>query len=107
MKVCLYFKNYKLGELTYDNGLYIYNSNTEGEIAASIFPSMTLYGLENSNNKVSSSLFPIFQNIVDEVSQRKDILTLINFQSNDNPFTLLTKYGKVLQNNKRFYVIAE
>ena len=45
MKVALYFKDIRLGELTFLNKEFVYNSNLEGENRAKVFPSMLLYGL--------------------------------------------------------------
>jgi len=106
MKVVLYFKSFRLGELTYD-GEFIYNSNVEGENLAKNFPSMLLYGLENSVNLRSVRLFEVFKTIKDNVSVRKDILTDIGYVEGDDDFTLLAKYGKVKQNDFKFHLVTE
>lgn len=107
MKVVLYFKSFRLGYLTYEDGQYVYNSNIEGENAAKSFPSMLLYGLEGSNNVKSEKLFEVFKTIKDNVALRKDILRAIGFEEGDNDFTVLAKYGKVKQNDFRFHLVTE
>ena len=107
MKVVLYFKSFRLGELTYSNDEYVYNSNLEGENAAKSFPSMLLYELENSVNLKSRRLFEVFKVIRDNISVRKDILTDIGYVEGDDDFTLLAKYGKVKQNDFKFHLVTE
>lgn len=107
MKVVLYFKSFRLGELTYDGNEFIYNSNVEGENSAKGFPSMLLYGLENSRNLKSVRLFDVFKTIKDNVAVRKDILTDIEYTEGDDDFTLLAKYGKVKQNDFKFHLVTE
>ena len=41
--VSLYFKDNKLGELTYDGEYYIYNSNIVGEVKVKKYPSFLVY----------------------------------------------------------------
>lgn len=107
MKVVLYFKSFRLGELTFNGDEFIYNSNIEGENAAKGFPSMLLYELENSVNVKSVRLFDVFKTIRDNIALRKDILADINYVDGDNDFILLAKYGKVKQNDFKFHLVTE
>ena len=107
MKVVLYFKQFRLGELTYVNGEYVYNSCLEGEKQAKVFPSMLLYGLENSKDLKSDKLFEVFKVTRDNISVRQDILTDIGYVEGDDDFTMLAKYGKVKQNDFKFHIVTE
>lgn len=107
MKISLYFKNYKLGELTFENSKYIYNSNTDGENECKNYPSLQYYKLENSNNKSSDKLYPVFEELKAQILKRPDILTEIGYNQNDNDYTLLYKYGKIKQNDFKYHIVSE
>lgn len=107
MKIALYFKDIRLGELTFLNGEFVYNSNLEGESRAKVFPSMLLYGLENSVNKKSQTLFKVFDDIKNNIKERYDILKDIDYSIQDNDFIVLAKYGKKKQSDYGFHLITE
>ena len=107
MKVALYFKNFRLGELTMFNGNYVYNSNLNGEEQAKKYPSMFFYNLYNSRNIVSHTLFPVFQELVDKIKKRKDILDKIGMFDYTHAFNILCGYGKLSQIDFGFNIKTE
>lgn len=107
MKVVLYFKDFRLGELTRFNGNYVYNSNPSGEEKAKNYPSMLFYNLYNSHNLVSYTLFPVFQELVDKIKRRKDILDKIGMYDYSHDFNILCGYGKLSQMDFGFNIKTE
>lgn len=105
--VSLYFKDDKLGELTYDGKYYIYNSNIVGEVKVKKYPSFLLYQLENSKNRKSTTLFSVFDEFRRNIINRRDILTRMGYEDGDDDFTLLYKYGHLSQNDFKYHLVSE
>ena len=107
MKIALYFKTFKLGELTFENNKYIYNSDLNGEVECKKYPSLQYYQLEDSSNRSNDKLYPIFEEIKSQILKRPDILTIIGYNKTDNDYILLYKYGKIKQNDFKYHIISE
>lgn len=107
MKIALYFKTFKLGELTFENNKYIYNSDLTGEAECKKYPSLQYYKLENSKNRSSDKLYPVFDDFKTQILKRPDILTEIGYTKNDNDYSLLYKYGKIKQNDFKYHIVSE
>ncbi len=93
--VVLYYKDYKLGILTRENGEYIYNSSLEEKEALSKFSGLILYNLANSENLKSKEIFPFFKTeFLDKVKVRNDILNKIG-ENSQNDYEILEKLCKL------------
>ena len=75
MSVALYYKEFKLGILTYENNKFIYNSSIEESLALKKYVGLIDYNLTNSTNLKSDKLFRFFKiNFIDIATKREDIL---------------------------------
>lgn len=102
----LYIKDKKLGTLNFDGSMFTYNSILENENFAKeqYFLTLTNYDLYNSINKQSMQIFPFFKNIINHIKKREDLVKLLEISTFDSEFEILTKLGKVRQNDMNFYV---
>ena len=76
MKVILCFKQLQLGELSYQNGVYQYNSNVNDEKKFENYLNFANYKLFASRGRTSRTLEEPFATIVKDIRQRPDLLGL-------------------------------
>jgi len=108
MKIILHFKEITLGELTLEDDMFVYNSNSEGEKEFKKYVTSSLYSLNNSDNLRSKDLFYEFSEIVKNVRARADILSVANIEQNDSDFAVLEKYGALPQCQDKYWIeVAE
>ena len=104
MKIVLHFRQITLGDLKYDNGMYIYNSYEQGEREFASYLSYGLYGLQGSVNKASKELFSVFFDMIKNIRQRRDILNSAHIEDNDHDYVALLKYGRLAQCQDKFWI---
>lgn len=104
MKIILHFKELTLGELTKEGAEYVYNSNKEGEEAFKKYATSSLYGLSESNNLRSETLFEVFDKIVKDVRARMDIMLSAKISKNDDDYTVLKKFAFLAQNQDKYWI---
>lgn len=91
MKIQFKYMNFVLGELSYENNTYIYNSNKEEEQKAKRATFGLLdYRLFNSVNKKSTQIFNEFLPFLNQ-STRVDIKEKCHIEKEDSDFQKLTK----------------
>lgn len=91
MKILFKYMNFVLGELSYENNRYIYNSNIEEEQKAKRATFGLLdYRLYNSINKTSNQIFIEFLPFINQAT-RPDIKKECHIENNDNDFQKLIK----------------
>lgn len=93
----LYFKNILLGTLSFDynNNLFVYNSNKEGEKLAELKHCISDdYNLFGCVNHCSKQLFVEFYQFTDCLS-RRDIMKRVGINENDNLFEKLFKIASL------------
>ncbi|MGD9901257.1 MAG: hypothetical protein AB7S44_01825 [Spirochaetales bacterium] len=106
MKINYYYKDIKLGTLTYKQHTYIYVSDLENEaIALQKHPLMKFYTLANSHKNKSQTLFKEFTEFL-EATNRKDIIERAKIKEKDSAFTKLYKFAKLNQDTSEFYIKA-
>ena len=76
MKVILCFKQLQLGEMSYQNGVYQYNSNVNDEKKFENYLNFANYKLFASRGRTSRTLEEPFATIVKDIRQRPDLLGL-------------------------------
>ena len=104
MKVVLCFKQLQLGELSYQNGLYEYNSNLSGENEFKNYLNSVNYTLFSSVGKKSAKLFEPFAQIVKNIRQRPDLMAACLIDENSSDFEVLCEYAKTNQFDAGFHL---
>ena len=104
MKVVLCFKQLQLGELSFQNGLYEYNSNLNGENEFKNYLNSANYGLFSSNGKKSAMLFEPFAKIVKDIKQRPDLMKFCSLDENSSDYEILCEYAKTNQFDAGFHL---
>lgn len=93
--IYLYYQNYKIGQLEYVNGEFIYNSLKDEKEALKNCVGLFNYNLTNSKNLKQTKLFDFFVNtFINEIKDRKDILEKITVKDL-NYYDILEKLGKM------------
>lgn len=105
MKVILCFKQLQLGELSYQNGVYQYNSNVNDEKKFENYLNFANYKLFASRGRTSRTLEEPFVTIVKDIKQRPDLLELCLLTSNSSDFEILCEYAKTNQFNQGYHLI--
>lgn len=107
MKINLYFKEYKLGSITSQNGELIYCSNCEEEKAfkENCFSSI-FYPLFDSSNAVISNQIPHFIKDYIKMCDNKFLASQAKIQSSDDMFTKLYKLSTLKFDDFGFYIKA-
>lgn len=105
MKVVLCFKQLQLGELSYENGLYGYNSNLNGENEFRNYLNSTNYDLFSSSDKKSATLFEPFATIAKDIKQRPDLLRICSQNEDASDFEVLCGYAKTNQFSQGYHLI--
>lgn len=96
MKIELYQYNCCIGVLSYENGMYVYNSNPQQEqLCKKKSFGCVDYTLWGSVNKQSKTLFPEFARWVSIAQNRKDIAQMAGIQEEDSPWEMLLKLGSL------------
>lgn len=91
----LYYKEFKLGVLSYENGYYIYNSSEEENKALKNYAGLVNYNLQNSKNIKSKEIFSFFKTeFLDFINVRPDILKKIG-ENSKNDYEILEKFCKL------------
>lgn len=105
MKVILCFKQLQLGELSYQNGVYQYNSNVNDEKKFENYLNFANYKLFASRGRTSRTLEEPFATIVKDIRLRPDLLGLCLLTSNSSDFEVLCEYAKTNQFNQGYHLI--
>lgn len=105
MKVILCFKQLQLGELSYQNGVYQYNSNVNDEKKFENYLNFANYKLFASRGRTSRTLEEPFATIVKDIRLRPDLLELCSLTSNSSDFEILCEYAKTNQFNQGYHLI--
>lgn len=91
----LYYKEYKLGSLSYQNGYYVYNSSETEKEALKNYAGIINYNLQNSSNLKSKDIFSFFKTeFLDFINNRSDILKKIG-ENSKNDYEILEKFCKL------------
>jgi len=104
MKVDVFFKEYHLGKLTFENDFYIYNSNLTGEksfqenMVSSLF-----YGLFNSNNLKIEKLPEFLQNYLN-FKDNEFICEQAKINASDTDFEKLYKLSFLKFDDIGYYI---
>lgn len=99
-KISLYYKKIKLGELSFSNGVYFYNSLKGESFANDNYIGLVNYNLYNSNNLKSQVLFEFFKfQFLDKILKSEELLKMLNKNKNDEDFQILLAYAKIKQDN--------
>lgn len=107
MTIQLLFQSLLLGELTFVDGEYVYNSNVEGENKFKSFASALIYNLTESKDKRQKTLFPFFEYQFGNIKKRSDILSKIGCDENSSDFCILFEYGKLSQLEHGFHLLSK
>ena len=105
MKVILCFKQLQLGELSYQNGVYQYNSNVNDEKKFENYLNFANYKLFASRGRSSRTLEEPFATIVKDIWQIPGLLGLCSLTSNSSDFEVLCEYAKTNQFNQGYHLI--
>lgn len=104
MKIKFCYKTFHLGTLTFENGLFVYNSILKNEMEAKESSiKMQFYNLTNSVNKTSNVIFDEFEEFL-TATNRQDIVKKAKIKENDSPFVKLYKFSKLNINQDDFYI---
>ena len=102
--IYLYYKEFKIGKLSFKENKYIYNS-LKGEEKAREKYSMIGYNLYNSNSVKSEYLFDFFElYFIKNIIKKPDLLKIINKTKGDNYFDILFSFAKIKQDDISFYL---
>ena len=106
MRIGYYYRGYLLGALEKTENGYIYNSDIANEqyLLDKHILTRSEYGLWNSINKESQTLFPEFEYIIMSCSRRRDILDRANICSTDSKWDKLVKLSARNWNTPNAYV---
>lgn len=107
MVVLLYFQNYLLGELTFKDNKYYYNSNIENEI---LFDENTysgyFYDLFESENLELLKMPDLFAEYL-LLANNKRYIEQAGLTEEDDDFTKLYKLSKLSFDKNSFYIKAK
>lgn len=104
MKVDVFFKDYHLGELTFKDGNYIYNSNLAGEknfkenMVSALF-----YGLFDSKNLHLKNLPEFLQNYLN-LQNNEFVCEQAKINVNDTDFEKLYKFSFLKFDDIGYYI---
>lgn len=91
----LYYKEYKLGSLSYQNGYYIYNSSETEKEALKNYAGIINYNLQNSDNLKNKEIFSFFKTeFLDFINCRPDIFKKVG-ENSKNDYEILEKFCKL------------
>lgn len=104
MKVDLFFKDYHLGVLTYEDGCYVYNSNVNDEkIFKENMVSALFYGLFDSQNLKLKKLPEYIQNYLD-LQNNEFVFEQAKINAGDKDFEKLYKLSLLKFDDIGFYI---
>ncbi len=105
MKVDLYFKQFCIGTLSYENNEYEYRCNEANIENVKKYPSIMLFDLLNKTSIKSKTMFKFFfEEFVDNIRHRSDILQEIDKKGSEGDMEILYAYAGLNQNDFKFHV---
>ena len=103
-QVHLYYENCHLGVLTYQDNVFVYNSDIQGEKEyEKVCPLRYEYKLKNSVNYQSPVGFRIFQEFL-KAADREDFMKNYDIKATDDDFTKLYKVAAAETDGHGYYI---
>lgn len=104
MSITVHYKNYKLGVLSFENNLYVYNSLKEEQEVLKNYDALITYNLRNSKNLKSEELFKFFkEEFLDNIVIREDLMNKLGERCK-NDYEILENFSKLKVDKFKYWL---